>query len=186
MSKLIERDGKYLIEVGPNDSFGSIAYEHTGQSSRWLELLKCNDVDATRPIVSGILLRMPDQWAEERAAGKWAGAPELASDPAPGAEVRYPNAEPATHDGSSSAYLREDLEALLKHLLGQWAEKADETILSLTDKVALLEMKRDQDEKRLAEQGGKIQALEARMAALQTAPPVVEEPNRTGASGGAG
>jgi len=184
MSKLIERDGKYLIEVGPNDSFGSIAYEHTGQSSRWLDLLKCNDVDATRPIVSGILLKMPDTWAEERADGKWGGAPELTkADP-----TANTDAPPA--QSGSAGMSREELESLFQGVLGPWAENADRVILELKEKVQLLEMKRDQDEKRLAEQGAKILTLETRVLgavapALPVAPPV-EDPNRTGGSGGTG
>lgn len=176
MSKLIERDGKYLIEVGPNDSFGSIAYEHTGQSSRWLELTKCNDVDVTRPIVSGILLKMPDSWAKDRA---------------PSVEPRIESANPEPNAPTSLSH--HEIVAVIKEVVAPWTERADRTLGELQDQVNLLEMKRDQDEKRLAEQGAAIITLKAQLletiklttAAVTTAP-VVEDPNRTGASGGTG
>jgi len=154
MSKLIERDGKYMIEVGPNDSFGSIAYEHTGDSSRWLELLKCNDVDATRPIVSGLLLRMPETWAEERARGEWSGAPEAVAPGVAAGEQRYPNPEPAAWDGSK-------VEDVVRDVLKEWAERVDPILEGLKDRIGILEMQRDQDEKRLAEQGAEIIRLRA-------------------------
>lgn len=155
MSKLIERDGKRFIEVGPNDSFGSIAYEHTGQSSRWLELLKCNDVDGTKPIVSGILLTVPEAWVQEMTAPPQTDA---IGEPAPAAALGDPPS------------FREEIKAQLKELFGAWFAKTDETFVNLSDKVALLEMKRDQDEKRIAEQGAQIITLEAKIAALTTAP----------------
>lgn len=161
MSKLIERDGKKFVEVGPNDSLGSIAFEHAGHSNRWRELLRCNQQqDPNGPAVPGTLLELPEAWTEV--------VPDL--------EPMTPESFAATvAGGGNSPHILEDV---VRKVLGEWAEHAEKVIEDLKDKIGLLEMKRDQDQQRLAEQGAKILTLESQVRELagkaNTAPPVEE------------
>lgn len=170
MSKLIERDGKLFVEVGPNDSLGSIAFEHAGRSDRWRELLRCNkDLDPNLPAIPGSTLELPESWSAETLVLE----PEIALPIATMAmaQALKPIAQ-SVAGGGDSPHILEDV---VRKVLAEWASHADEVIEGLKDKVALLEMKRDQDEKRLAEQGGKLITLEAQLKELagkaNTAPP---------------
>lgn len=161
MSKLIERDGKLFVEVGPNDSLGSIAFEHAGRSDRWRELLRCNkDLDPNLPAIPGSTLELPESWADPGDRS----APQTIDD----AEIPEPV-------GPSDEVAKTDLEARVRSALTRIASHFAEEIAAIKDKVGILELQRDQDEKRLAEQGGKIIALEAQLKELagkaNTAPP---------------